>query len=227
MELVEHHAVVPGLGGDSLLVVDGRLPCVSGEVWRLPEVLDLLEPVVGRPTYLRLATQATCAPERILRLHVFDAAGGDGERVALDRADPARLAPPELRPALERWLAEQRGAPVPAARAAWARPGWLAEAEAWAGTELRPVPQWPLSPECLSSSSASSGSTRSHCPRRSGTATCTPATSRSTRTGASSSTTGRTPASAIRCSTSRISCTRSRTARRARCSPGRGRRGGE
>src|SRR5438552_511329 len=39
MELVEHHAVVPSLGGDSLLVVDGRLPCVSGEVWRLSAVL--------------------------------------------------------------------------------------------------------------------------------------------------------------------------------------------
>jgi len=145
MPLVEHHAVVPADGGASLLVVDGRLPCVSGEGWRQPEVLERLAPLVGRPAYLRLAAQVELSDERVLRLHVFDATSHHGARVALDDADPAALAPPELRPALERWLAEKRGAPVPPQRPPWARPDWHAEAEAWAGTELRVLRLWPLS----------------------------------------------------------------------------------
>jgi len=144
MPIFEHHAVVPAGDGGSLLTVDERLPCVRGEVWRLPEVLDRLAPLVGRPTYLRLAHQARRG-ELHLRLHVLDASSCDGDRVAIDEADAERLAPPELRPALEGWLAEQAGAPVPPERPAWARPGWHAEAEAWAGVELQPVRLWPLS----------------------------------------------------------------------------------
>jgi hypothetical protein len=95
--------------------------------------------------YLRLAAQVEVDPERVLRLHVFAATSHDGERVALEEVDAGRLTPPELRPALERWLAEQRGAAVPPERPPWARPGWHAEAEAWAGIELRLLRLWPLS----------------------------------------------------------------------------------
>src|SRR5204862_3403845 len=70
------------------------------------------------------------------RLHVFDL----GEAAARDAEVPG-----PLRPAFDRWLAEQRGAEPPALRAAWARPGWLAAAEAWAGCALRPHRMWPLS----------------------------------------------------------------------------------
>ena len=142
MDVFEHYAVVPA-GDDSLLVVDGHLPFVRGELWRQPDVLDALAPLIRRPTYLRVAARAKTADGRSLRLHVFDAAAGGGEHVPVEEA--AALGPAELRPALERWTAEQRGAPVPALRPAWARPGWHAEAEAWAGVELRPVRLWPLS----------------------------------------------------------------------------------
>jgi hypothetical protein len=72
-----------------------------------------------------------------------------GRWAAIDEA-PA-LVPAGLRAAAEQWVAEQRGAPVPEARAPWARPGWLPEAEAWiaAAADLVDAPrlhaQWPLS----------------------------------------------------------------------------------
>jgi hypothetical protein len=46
---------------------------------------------------------------------------------------------PELggyRPAIEQWLRELAGAPVPAERMPWARPGWYGEAVAWLGARL-------------------------------------------------------------------------------------------
>jgi hypothetical protein len=134
----EHYAVVPGVDGISLAVVNGRLPCV-GAGWKLPEVLAELSTVIGTPVYLRTAADADSA-----RLHIFDSAD-TGEAVPLADADPAQLVPSGLRPAFERWLAEQCGAPVPELRTAWARPGWRAQAEAWAGCMLEPVRQWPLS----------------------------------------------------------------------------------
>jgi hypothetical protein len=108
-------------------------------------VLATFEPLIGRPPYLRIAAHAGTGSERAARLHTFDA-GEATELLPFDEADPAQLAPPALRPALAAWLAEQQGTvPVPALRAAWARPGWLAEAERWAGSALEPVRSWPLS----------------------------------------------------------------------------------
>ena len=134
----EHYAVVPGEDGASLAVVDGRLPSARAG-FRLPEILAELATAIGKPVYLR--TAARTDPER---LHIFDT-GDTGETLPLRDADPSQLVPPGLRPALERWLDEQRGAPVPELRAAWARPGWRAQAEAWAGCSLEPIRQWPLS----------------------------------------------------------------------------------
>jgi len=147
MRIGEHYAVVPGRDGGTLLLADGRLPCVRGDAWRLPDVLDLLEPLIGRPTYLRLAAYADLGDDRTLRLHVFDAAPDSAPPARFAALDDAlvELVPLELRNALARWLDEQRGAPVPARRAAWARPGWHAGAEAWVGVELRPIRLWPLS----------------------------------------------------------------------------------
>lgn len=68
------------------------------------------------------------------------------ERVAVTGMPPERVEIPEpLRAAVERWLAELAGAPVPAKRAAWAREGWHEQAEAWAGMPLEQVRSWPLS----------------------------------------------------------------------------------
>jgi hypothetical protein len=140
----EHYAAVPGGDGTSLVVVDGRLPSATIDSYRLPDALAALAPAIGAPVYLRPGAHVEREPDHYLRLHEFDAGGG-GELLRLDRADPAKLAPPELRPSLERWLAEQRGAPVPTERPPWARPGWHAEAEAWVGCKLRPHRLWPLS----------------------------------------------------------------------------------
>jgi len=76
--------------------------------------------------------------------------------LGLEHADPRALVPDALRGDVERWIAEQRGAPVPYARPPWARPGWLAGASRWiqetaTARDLRPtgdvevVGHWPLS----------------------------------------------------------------------------------
>jgi Phosphotransferase enzyme family len=140
----EHYAAVPGSDGATLLVVDGRLPSLALQSWRTPEFRTAIAPLIGTPVYLRLAAHARVGADDYLRLHVFDA-GDRGERLPLADADPERLAPPSLRPALARWLAEQQGAAVPPERPAWSRPGWHAEAEAWVGCALQPVRIWPLS----------------------------------------------------------------------------------
>jgi hypothetical protein len=127
-----HYAIAPTDG--SLALVDGSLPSVETS-WRLPDTLDAFEPLIGRPTFLRMAGRVV-EDDRELRLHVFDV----GDAVVSDAEVPV-----PLRPAFEEWLAEQRGAPVPKLRAAWAKPGWFAEAEAWVGCDLRPHRMWPLS----------------------------------------------------------------------------------
>src|SRR5215471_2402369 len=127
-----HYAIAAANG--SLALVDGYLPSVEMPPAQLPDILAAFEPLIGRPPYLRLAKRVDDDPA--LRLHVFDV----GDALVGDVQLPA-----PLRPAFEHWLAEQRGAPVPRLRATWANPGWLAEAEAWSGCDLRPHRMWPLS----------------------------------------------------------------------------------
>jgi hypothetical protein len=143
----EHYAAVPAAGGDAVLTVGRRLPCVrTGERLSLPAVIDAFEPTVGRPRYFLLAGYAERPPDGAVHLRVFDRAAASGETVALADADPDELVPAELRPALARWLAEQRGeTPVPELRPAWARPGWHDVAEAWVGSPLVQLRAWPLS----------------------------------------------------------------------------------
>jgi hypothetical protein len=130
--LVEHYAVAPA--GDSFVLAH-----VAGEnLFRLPGLLAALEPVFGTPVYLRLAAQCTPEPEHYLQLHVFD----EGSNAPTGDLE---LVPAPLRPALEGMLEEVRGAPPPHDRPAWARPGWHAQAEAWADNRLSQVRLWPLS----------------------------------------------------------------------------------
>jgi Phosphotransferase enzyme family len=129
-----HYAVVPDPKRERVLAVDGALPCFETESWRLVDTLVGLAQWIGEPPYLRLA-----AREAQCRLHVFDAA--EGESVPFDEV----AVPAALRPEYDRWVAEQRGAPVPELRAEWARPGWLAEVRAWTGLTLAPVRMWSLS----------------------------------------------------------------------------------
>jgi Phosphotransferase enzyme family len=72
-------------------------------------------------------------------LHVFEPVDAPG-------VPPGEVAVPEpLRASFEQCDAELRGAPAPDRRAAWSRPGWHAQAEAWAGMPLEQVRIWPLS----------------------------------------------------------------------------------
>jgi hypothetical protein len=139
---IEQFALIPVDGGRAIATHNGTLPRIQSG-WELEQVGDELAPF-GRPLYLHLAAHVSVAPEHALRLHVFDE--GVGRGVPLTEADPNVLAPAPLRAGLERALAELRGdAPVPAARAAWSRPGWHAQAEAWYGGPLRQGRIWPLS----------------------------------------------------------------------------------
>jgi len=160
----ETFVLVPNARGSALLVSRGKLPCVSCRRGAA-RVLEALRSTYSLdPPYLRPARifahegngQAATA------LYEFDAAEAVWEPrpplewLALTDAVPDTLAPPELAPYVEKWLAIARGARVPEARPPWARPGWLAEAAAWleasiveAGLEpngpVELVEQWPLS----------------------------------------------------------------------------------
>ena len=129
---IDQYAFVPAPGG--LLAVDGSLPSVEDDY--RPETLRAILP----PTrLLRTAAHVEVAPGHALRLRVFEPVGDAGTPVA------AVAVPGPLRPAFEQCVAELQGAPVPARRAAWSRPGWHEQAEAWAGMPLEQVRIWPLS----------------------------------------------------------------------------------
>ena len=74
---------------------------------------------------------------------------GHAHWLALDEVDPTAIAP-VFPDGVTEWLAEQQGV-IPAERAPWARPGWLADATRWVASvapgarEPRLVRQWPLS----------------------------------------------------------------------------------
>jgi hypothetical protein len=129
---IDQHAFVPARGG--ILAIDGRLPSVEDDY--RPAVLRASLP----PTrLLRTAAHVKVADEHALRLRVYEPVDADG--VPAGEID----VPEALRPAFDQCSAELNGAPVPELRAAWSRPGWHAEAEAWAGMPLEQVRIWPLS----------------------------------------------------------------------------------
>jgi Phosphotransferase enzyme family len=117
---MEQYAFVPARGG--ILAVDGRLPR-----------RDEIPPA----RFLRVAQHVEGDPP--LRLRQFEGVDADG-------VPPEGVDVPEpLRAGFEQCVAELRGAPVPAARPPWARPGWHEQAEGWAGQALEQVRAWPLS----------------------------------------------------------------------------------
>jgi hypothetical protein len=124
---------------------DGRLPQITTDSYRLPDVLQSFESSVGTPVFLRLGAHVELGDERYLRLYEFDVTDEGAARVPLAEARAEELAAPELHEAVAHWLDEQRGAPVPELRPPWSRPGWHARAESWVGRPLRPYRLWPLS----------------------------------------------------------------------------------
>jgi phosphotransferase family enzyme len=157
-----HHALVPNAERTAVLVTDGALPAVAAKRTRTAVVPETLERELGlRAPFLRTAAVVKDVDGRpTTALLEFDAprSVSRGSWIALDEAPG--LAPPELREAAERWVAEQHGAPIPPERAPWARPGWLGEAEAWiaASVDLVGEPrlhaQWPLSSVLCANTSA-------------------------------------------------------------------------
>lgn len=146
-----HHALVPNADRSAILLVGGRLPTVRVDDRRLPAVLEALEREHGiRAPFLRVAGR-TEADEHATTLLEFDAGSiPPGDWVALDTVDPAAIEP-GFADRVEQWLDELRGAPIPAERPPWARPGWLATASTWVAAhapvlgEPEVLRQWPLS----------------------------------------------------------------------------------
>jgi Phosphotransferase enzyme family len=165
----ENHVLVPDATGTRLLAVhdgdDARLPTVTTEKWsRGRAVVDELRSSLGlEAAYLRMGRPARLESEGpVLTLCEFDVPPDTfsprppAEWIPLDAADPAMLAPVELRAGVERWLAEQTSQTRPPERAPWARPGWSGRAEAWVSDTLTRLgigargplafhAQWPLS----------------------------------------------------------------------------------
>src|SRR5690242_6086180 len=149
-----HYALVPSEDRARVLVAaDGAPPAVAESRFRTAEVPETLEREVGlRAPFLRASTVVRNEEGRIASsLYEFDAPRSEPHGSWVPIEEVPGLLPAELREGAERWVAEQRGAPVPPERAPWARPGWLAEAEAWiaAHVELVEPPrlheQWVLS----------------------------------------------------------------------------------
>ena len=128
-----HYALVPHEDRSGVLTADGVLPAVAATRFRSAIVAETLERELAlRAPYLRAsAVVRDDEGHAVTALHEFDAPRSPprGSWAAIDEAPG--LVPVELRDAAERWLAEQRGAPIPPQRAPWARPGWLIEAETW------------------------------------------------------------------------------------------------
>jgi Ser/Thr protein kinase RdoA (MazF antagonist) len=130
--VVGQFAFVPADGG--LLAIEGELPHVSGD----GEIEQLRSVLPAGLRFLRVAAHVQLAAEQTLRLRVF-------EHVDATGTPPDQIEVPDaLRAAYDQCLAELAGAPVPAARPAWAREGWHEQAEAWAGMPLEQVNSWPL-----------------------------------------------------------------------------------
>jgi hypothetical protein len=148
----EHHALIPNTDRSALLAVDGRLPVVRLEEAGIRAALRTVEHEHGvRAPFLRVVRRAE-EGEDVTTLLELDTPADEprGDWVPFRAVEPESLAP-GFADGVEGWLAEQSGAPIPAERPPWARPGWLAGASAWvAGLaavrgEPELVRQWPLS----------------------------------------------------------------------------------
>ena len=166
-ETRDHYALVPSAEPGAVLAMRGRghpqLPRATGRPGAAGARSALREIFTLDAPYLRAAGLIRDEDgEPLVVLHELDAPEAswlppDGLHwLALDDADPVRIAPAPLRRYVADWLAVQQGAPVSELRPPWSRPGWFAEAETWvresataAGFELSGSvelrAQWPLS----------------------------------------------------------------------------------
>jgi hypothetical protein len=135
-----------------------RVLLLPGEAgWALPQVLiepdnwhdELLllrrgvreqlgiEAIVVRHIYLRSHDNAEQADTIfVLENHGSVTTPVTGRWLGREQLVNMTLAIPEQRAAIEAWLAEAEGTPVPEQRTPWARPGWFARAAAWMEQQL-------------------------------------------------------------------------------------------
>ena len=163
-ELRDPLALVPSADRSAvLLTADRRLPTARGRPGAAAALAALRDAYALEAPYLRPAVRLVDGNGRpVAMLHELDAPAVDWQPDeglgwhALGDLDALALGRPELGPGVERWLAHQRGEPLPDVRAPWARPGWYGEARAWmleqcVAHALEPVAepelveQWPLS----------------------------------------------------------------------------------
>src|SRR5207249_552751 len=91
-----------------------------------------VEAIVLRHIYVRTDDDAKQADTIfILENHGPDWIPAVGQWIDREQLAHLTLALPEQRAAVEEWLAEAEGAPLPEQRTPWARAGWFARAAAW------------------------------------------------------------------------------------------------
>ena len=152
------HALVPNSERTALLVSDGRLPVVESETGRSSEIVPHIQRTLGLETaFLRFAARREHDDGAVELLLAFDAPATEWSPTPpatwqpLEEADADGLIDRGFALAVRQWLDEASGAPVPEKRSPWARPGWLASAAEWVGSQVdvrgapELVQQWPLS----------------------------------------------------------------------------------
>ena len=145
------YAVLPEPGGRRFLVVDGEggpeLPWVEAALPYLPRVYQINDAL--RERFGVEATTLYCAyyhkdavRHRRTGLYVMENhspgwSPPEGARWAGEEVVPELLLPvEEFRPAILRWIEEERTGQVPALRAPWSRKGWLDGAAEWTRTSV-------------------------------------------------------------------------------------------
>ena len=156
----EFHALVPNAERSAFLVdVDQRLPSVAvdTETSVVAAAVDGFREQHGLDAvFLRIAGW----PGEPVRMLEFDSPRTRPRGSWTDLSGLREVVPDELCNHASRWADEQRGAPIPAQRPAWARPGWHAEAMRWIRETAGDVDaidlfrQWPLSAVFVAGTSA-------------------------------------------------------------------------
>ncbi|MGH8876061.1 MAG: phosphotransferase family protein [Stackebrandtia sp.] len=126
-------AAIPHRDREAVLVTaDGRLPSVTVDSDDEIDVrLSALAKECGIDSPFLRRAACVKSDDHELILKEFDPLPADGrDWLPFDRLDELDF-PEQLRPALERWVADQRGREYHHYRPAWSRPGWNARIGKW------------------------------------------------------------------------------------------------
>lgn len=139
------HLVLAARGDDAAVLVEpadggARLPTVEGPRWRsVGAVAADVRTLLGEGArLLRVAGEAVVSSTLVERFVVVDAVPPPAGAAWLPLDEVGALeVPAGLRPTLDRWVEELRGAAVPSQRPPWARPGGATDLGVWAASEAR------------------------------------------------------------------------------------------